>query len=218
MKLAFPTALLAVLAALALSAGSAAAITPVGCPSFKVLHDDRIGPAALPAGSYRIEIAPAANLDCKTASALFARFLEDYDGVLPTPWKVVAQGSGRATFNRGGQAGFSVTRTGGGGGEDGSSRPLGELCHATFMVNSNVKLGSLTFPKGEYLLYIPTGSALTCTSAPTLFTRFLGSPAGQLPSPWRLNDQTATFYKPQHPLRSSFRVEPIAGSGGTRAS
>jgi hypothetical protein len=33
-----------------------------------------------------------------------------------------------------------------------------------------------------------------------------------LPPPWRLKNQTATFYKPAHPERSAFRIEPIAGA------
>jgi hypothetical protein len=36
--------------------------------------------------------------------------------------------------------------------------------------------------------------------------------SGTLPYPWRLLNQTATFYKPAHPERSAFRIEPIAGA------
>lgn len=215
----FSAAFATALAALALSAAAAPAITPVSCPSFKVLHDDRIGAAVLPAGSYRIETAPAADLTCAAASKLFARFLEDYDGRLPAPWRVVAQGSGKATFDRGAQAGFSVSRSGGGGegGGEESSKALGTLCRAPFTVNSNVALGSLTFAKGQYLLYIPTGSGIGCSRASVLFTRLLSSPGGRLPAPWRLESQTATFFKPEHPLRSAFRVEPLAGATGGSA-
>jgi hypothetical protein len=204
----------AALAVLAFGASSAPAITPVSCPSFQVLHDDRIGPASLPAGAYRIETAPAAGLTCAAAAKLFARFLQDYDGNLPAPWRVVAEGSGKATFNRGGQAGFSVSRSGGGGGQE-SSKALGALCSASFTVNSNVVLGPLTFAKGPYLFYIPAGSGISCNRASVLFTRLLSSPGGRLPAPWRLESQTATFFKPAHPVRSSFRVEPLAGSGGS---
>jgi len=211
MRLAFSTALAAALATLALSATAAPAITPVSCPSFEVLHNDRIGPASLPAGSYRIEIAPTANLSCAAASRLFTRFLEDYDGVLPTPWRVVAQGSGKAAFNQGGKAGFTVTRSGGGGGEGGGA--LGRLCPGTFTVNSNATVGPLRFRKGSYLLYLPPRTGISCNRASVLFTRFLGIPGGQLPFPWRLQNQTATFFKPENPVRSSFRVEPLAGAG-----
>ncbi len=36
--------------------------------------------------------------------------------------------------------------------------------------------------------------------------KFLGS-GGKLPSPWKLTNQTATFYKPSNPTRSAFRIE-----------
>lgn len=197
------------LAVLALSLGTSSA-GAAGCPSFRVLHNDRIGPAVLPAGNYTITIAPSAGLTCPAASKLFTRFLEDYDGVLPTPWRVSAQGSGKASFTQGGQAGFSVARSSGGG-EGGSNTELGVLCRNTFTVNSNVVLGPLTFARGQYLLYLPTGTGISCNRASVLFTRFLGSPGGRLPFPWRLTNQTATFFKPEHPVRSSFRVEPAAG-------
>jgi hypothetical protein len=203
----------ALLAALALSLGASSA-AGAGCPSFRVLHDDRIGPAVLPAGNYTITVAPSAGLTCPAASKLFTRFLEDFDGILPAPWRVSGQGSGKATFTQGGKAGFSVALSSGGG-AGGSNDELGALCRNTFTVNSNVVLGPLTFPKGQYLLYLPTGSGISCNRAAVLFTRFLGSPGGRLPFPWRLKNQTATFFKPEHPVRSSFRVEPAAGAGAS---
>jgi hypothetical protein len=201
----------ALLATLALSLGASSA-AGAGCPSFQVLHDDRIGPAVLPAGSYTITVAPSAGLTCPSASKLFTRFLEDYDGVLPSPWRVLAEGSGKASFTQAGEAGFSVARSSGGG-EGGGNSELGVLCHGTFTVNSNVVIGPLTFPKGQYLLYLPPRTGISCNRASVLFTRFLGSPGGRLPSPWRLKNQTATFFKPEHPARSAFRVEPALGAG-----
>jgi hypothetical protein len=206
-------ALVALLAVLGLSL-SAASATAASCPSFRVLHDDRIGPAVLPAGNYTITVAPSAGLTCPGASKLFTRFLQDYDGVLPSPWRVNAQGSGKAAFAQGSKGGFSVARSSGGG-EGGGNNELGALCRNTFTVNSNVLLGSLTFRKGQYLLYLPPRSGISCNRAAVLFTRFLGSPAGRLPAPWRLENQTATFYKPEHPARSAFRVEPASGSSGS---
>src|SRR6185312_3347713 len=91
----------ALLAALVLSLGASSA-AGAGCPGFRVLHDDRIGAAVLPAGDYTITVAPSAGLTCPVASKLFTRFLEDFDGVLPAPWRVSAQGSGRASFAQGG--------------------------------------------------------------------------------------------------------------------
>jgi hypothetical protein len=197
--------------ALGLSAAAAPAADVSPCPSFRVLHNDRIGPASLPAGSYAISVSPAAGISCSSASQLFARFLEDYDGILPRPWKVSSQGSGKAAFTQGGRAGFSVALGSGGGGKEISI--LGQLCHGSFTVNSNATVGPLSFPKGKYLLYLPPRSGLGCNRASILFTRFLGTPGGRLPAPWQLKNQTATFFKPENPTRSAFRVEPFAGAG-----
>jgi hypothetical protein len=81
-----------IVSALAVPASASAA----ACPNFRVLHDDRIGPAVLPAGSYAVEPAAGSGLTCADASRLFTRFLEDWDGVLPRPWWVVARAPGNA--------------------------------------------------------------------------------------------------------------------------
>lgn len=206
-------ALAALFAALVLSATTAPRASAATCPSFKVLHDDRIGPANLPAGSYTITTTASSGLRCTQASALFTRFLQDWDGVLPSPWRVIAQGSGKAAFAKGNQTAFSVARSG--GGEGGANPAIGRLCPNTFTVNSDVMVGPLFFAMGKYLLYQPAGTGITCRRASVLFTRFLGQPGGRLPFPWRLLNQNATFYKPEHPVRSSFRVEPLAGSTGS---
>ena len=83
----------AVAALVALGAVPAAGAAPgaraaaATCPgTFTVLHNDHIGSVAFPAGQYRV----ATNqLSCATASQLFSRFLEDYDGVLPAPWQLI---------------------------------------------------------------------------------------------------------------------------------
>jgi uncharacterized membrane protein len=197
-------------ALLALAAGGATRATAATCPAFKVLNNDRIGAASLPAGTYSIT-TEGAGLTCSAASKLFARFLADYDGNLPAPWKVVPQGSGKASFTRATQAGFSVARTG--GSEEGGSNPLiGKPCPNTFTVNASAKVGPLSFPRGKYLLYQPPGTGITCNRAAVLFTRFLSISGGQLPFPWKVRSQTATFYKSSNPTRSAFRVEPFAGT------
>ena len=201
---AFSLALVAALAVLALS--GAAPASAATCPSFKVLHNDRIGPANLPAGNYTV--TTDTGLSCQAASQLFTRFLQDWDGNLPKPWRVVAEGTGKASFTRGSLPGFSVARSGGSGGGGGSNNELGRLCSGTFTVNTSTDVGPLSFPKGQYLVYIPAQSGITCRRASILFTRFLAAPEGQLPFPWRVKTQTATFYKPDHPLRSAFRIEP----------
>jgi len=208
------TTLALLLAAMVMTA-SAPAVAPASCPAFTVLHNDRIGPASLPAGRYAISIEASSGLTCSAASKLFARFLEDYDGVLPKPWRVVAEGSGKASFGQGARGGFSVARTGPAGGNGGGTDPLGSLCPGTFMVNARAMVGPLVFAKGAYLLYLPPGSGISCNRASVLFTRFLAQPGGRLPFPWRLKNQTATFFKPENAVRSAFRVEPLGGAGPT---
>jgi hypothetical protein len=181
-----------------------------------VLLDDRIGAAALPAGSYEVTTQEfqGRGISCQEASRLFARFLQDWDGKLPNGWGVRAEGPGKASFSKPSvpesPAGFSVRRTGGGGGGGGNSE-LGRLCPGSFTVNAGSDVGPLYFAKGQYLLYIPARSGIACRRASVLFTRFLGSPGGMLPEPWQVKTQTATFFKPAHPLRSAFRVEPADG-------
>lgn len=204
---AFSLALVAALSLLALS-GAAATASAADCPSFRVLHNDRIGAANLPAGTY--EVSVKAGLSCEEASKLFARFLQDWDGNLPKPWRVVAEEAGKASFTRGNLPGFTVERIGGGGG--GGNTELGKICPGTFTVNAGSDVGPLFFAKGQYLVYIPAKSAITCRRASILFTRFLAAPGGMLPSPWRVKTQTATFYKPAHPLRSAFRIESASGA------
>jgi hypothetical protein len=206
LAISFLMALAAAISALVLVATAPA--SGAACPSFRVLHDDRIGGAGLPAGSYQVTVEPG--LSCQSASQFFARFLEDYDGVLPKPWKVVGESSGKVSFTRGSLPGFSVARIGGGG--EGGNTELGKLCPGAYTVNAGSQVGPLFFPKGRYLLYIPAKSAITCRRASVLFTRFLAQPNGTLPFPWRLKNQTATFYKQEHPLRSAFRVEPLNGT------
>ena len=217
-------ALAALIAVLALALGTRpagaapkpAAPAPKSCPSFQVLHNDRIGAAVFPAGSYTINLE-STTLDCKTGGELFARFLEDFDGNLPAPWNVVAEGSGKAAFLRGSGPGFSVEltkkQTSGEIEKEGATNPdLGTLCRNPFTVNHTTTLRPLRFTKGQFLIYLPAGSTITCEGAVSLFAEFLGN-SPNVPSPWKLSSQTATFYKPASPTRSAFRIEPLAGAG-----
>jgi hypothetical protein len=203
-------ALAALLAALALSA-AAAPQASAACPSFRVLHNDQIGAAVLPAGNYDVTPTAGSGLTCAQASAFFTRFLQDWDGTLPGSWRVVAQGSGRASFVRANRTAFTVVRIGGGGEEGGNNNRVGRLCPTAFTVNVGMLVGPLFFDEGRYLFYLPTGSGITCRRAGVLFTRFLGQQGGRLPFPWHVQNQTATFFKPERPVRSSFRVESADG-------
>src|ERR1700758_1412614 len=78
-------------AALALLARPAGAATATTCPGFKVLHNDRIGAATFPAGTYTLTLQQP-TLDCKSSAALLARFLEDHHGVLARPWVGSSEG------------------------------------------------------------------------------------------------------------------------------
>jgi hypothetical protein len=207
---------LAVLALGARPAAAAVAPAPKKCPSFQVLHNDRIGAAVFPAGEYTINLEDP-TITCKAGGELFARFLEDFDGNLPKPWKVSAEGSGRASFPRGVEPGFSVEltkkQTSGEIEKEGATSPdLGTLCRNPFTVNHTTTLRPLRFTKGQFLIYLPSGSTINCEQAVSLFQRFLGN-SPNVPSPWKLSAQTATFYKPASPKRSAFRIEPLDGSG-----
>ena len=76
------------------------------CPgTFRVLHNDRIGALRLPAGRYRIVLAPSRRPSCGTASRRLAAFLQRPSGKLPAPWRLNAA---TATFSRPGGTGFRL--------------------------------------------------------------------------------------------------------------
>ena len=172
---------------------------PTACPgTFQVLNNDRIGTLSLRAGAYTITVQNQAVLSCAQASALFTRFLEDYDGVLPRPW-IYDFAIGQ--FVGGGGQAFSVAFTGGGGGGGGR-------CPSTFSVRHDDRIGALRLPAGPYTV---TVQGLSCAAASRLFAAFLQDYDGVLPRPWRLNAQTGRF------TRSSsinFRVKPATSPSG----
>lgn len=55
------------------------------CPTFKVLHNDRIGSLPIPAGNYLIT---AKNMSCPSASQQFAKFLQSPNGRLGGGWQL----------------------------------------------------------------------------------------------------------------------------------
>ena len=62
------------------------------CPApFTVQHNDPIGNLKLKAGKYRITLLAVGRLSCQRASKKFARFLQDYTGVLPGKWRLDAE-------------------------------------------------------------------------------------------------------------------------------
>jgi hypothetical protein len=190
---------------LALSRDEAAA-AGTNCPTFHVLHNDRIGPAILPAGAYNVHLTRGSKLTCSKASQLFARFLSDFDGNI-APWRVVPKGTGKARFVKPGNRGFAVARSGGGG-RGGQNARLGHLCPGTFHVLHNDRIGPLFFPAGIYQIYIPRHSVVPCKGASNHFARFLSTPSGVLPGNWQMKSNRAMFFKKNQPTRRRFRVDP----------
>jgi len=196
-------------AAALLPATTAAAQTPTVCPAtFHVLHSDSIGKLKLQAGHYQVTVR--GSLSCPTSSEWFARFLEDYDGILPRPWRMNVSAQSFTRGNSG--AGFSVVRianpSGGGGG---GRHPInGRLCPGTFRVLHNDRIGALMLPKGPYTITLLSLTGPGCARASQLFTNFLDNDfAGILPRPWGLDPQTGTFRRGAGNF--GFRVKSFGG-------
>jgi len=207
-------ALCAVVALLvAMAAPSRANAARVQCAgTFRVLQNDHIGRLSLPRGNYRITTLASGMPSCAQASALFTRFLEDYDGVLPGAWRV---GAANSTFVRAPGIGFHVARVGGGGGGGGEEEESGGdgrhgalFCPGTFRVLGNDRIGRLRLAKGPYWIVLLQRRGLTCPQASALFTRFLEDFNGVLPVPWILEPHTASFRRSA--TGAGFRVKPVA--------
>lgn len=178
------------------------------CPgTFRVLHDDRIGALRLPAGPYTITLLRQGSFTCRQAARRFARFLQDYDGVLPGRWRLDPE---TATFTRGRRGpGFRVEPA---VGRTGATRPAvptdAQVTCPPFRVLHDDVVGPLRFAAGPYALVPLRGSGLSCGDASALFRQFLAG-GRTLPSPWVVDAQTATFTRG----RSSsvgFRVWPAS--------
>jgi hypothetical protein len=176
------------------------------CPgTFRVLHNDVIGTFSIPRGNYRITLLSVGRISCSRASSYFARFLQDYDGILPFPWILDPE---TGTFMRGRRnVGFRIKEwvgpvvpSGGGSG----THPTGNRCPGTFRVLHNDRIGKLRLPKGPYRITL-VRSGVSCSAASAQFTRFLNDYEGTLPRPWVLNVQTATFTR--GPGGAGFRVK-----------
>lgn len=178
------------------------------CPgTFQVLHNDRIGTFQVPEGSYLITLLSVGRITCAQASSFFARFLADFDGTLPRPWVLDPE---TGSFMRGSRnVGFRIEElvgppnpNGGGSG----THPTGDRCRGTFRVLNNDRIGRLRLPRGRYrITVLPDGPS--CSRASSLFTNFLELFTGDLPRPWRLNVQTATFTRGNPDV--GFRVKAV---------
>jgi hypothetical protein len=178
------------------------------CPSyFTVLHNDHIGAFSIPRGRYRVTLLSLGHISCSQASSLLARFLQDWDGILPRPWFLDPT---TGSFMRGNRnVGFRIkpwtgpVPSGGGGGTHPSD---GSRCPGTFRVLNNDRIGRLRLPRGPYIVTRLRGARISCRQASSLFADFLQDFDGVLPRPWRLNTRTATFR--QGSSRNGFRVKP----------
>jgi hypothetical protein len=189
-------------------AAQAQGAVPVACPAtFSVLHDDAIGSLSVPAGPYQLTVLDPSKLSCAQASDWFGRFLEDWDGVLPSPWKLNAA---TATFTDKAGAGFKIARvatpSGGGGGQHPAT---GAQCPGVFQVLHADHIGSLSVPRGPYTLTLLSTATMSCATASSKFASFLSDFDGRLPSPWILDKSTGTFLRGS--ARVGFRVEPAVG-------
>lgn len=178
------------------------------CPgTFEVLHNDRIGSFAIPEGNYQITLLSVGRITCARASAYFARFLQDYDGILPAPWVLDTE---TGSFMRGRRnVGLRIKPVAGpprpsGGGS--GTHPTGNRCPATFRVLNNDRIGRLRLRKGPYRVTL-LGRSLSCPRASQLFASFLQDFDGTLPRPWVLDVQTATFTRGAG-SNTGFRVKP----------
>ncbi|MGA7396077.1 MAG: hypothetical protein WBW62_01375 [Solirubrobacterales bacterium] len=168
----------------------------VSCPTFRVLHNDRIGALNLPKGNYNVTILDGDKLSCAASSKLFAEFLQDYNGVLRKPW-VVNVSAKSFTRGKGSKVGFRVSKTSGGSTGGGGSTPAS--CPGYFRVLHNDSIGSFQVPAGQYRITLIDSSKFTCAKAVKRFREFLLDFDGKLPGAWRLSKASATFYKPKNP-------------------
>jgi hypothetical protein len=173
---------------------------------FTVLHNDRIGSFSIPRGRYRITLLGYSGVTCSQASTLFARFLQDFDGILPRPWFLDPS---TGSFMRGSRhVGFRIKPyVDDGGTSNGGRYPVrGETRCPTFRVLHNDRIGRLALPRGTYNVWVR--GRLTCAQSTRLFVQFLDAPTGDLPSPWVVNARSASFSRgPGSP--TGFRVKPV---------
>jgi hypothetical protein len=181
------------------------------CPSyFTVEHNDRIGNFSIRRGRYRIVLLSVGALTCSKASTYLARFLQDWDGVLPRPW-VLDPGTG--SFQRGSRHnGFRIETwkgplppSGGGGGTHPAD---GARCPGTFRVLHTDRIGRLVLRRGPYIVTRLKSGSPSCARASQLLASFLEDYDGVLPRPWVLSTRTGTFTRGRG-TTAGFRVKSV---------
>ena len=141
----------------------------------------------MPAGSYQITTLDPSALSCASASKAFTRFLQDFDGKLPSPWRLNAlsgtftRGSGPAAFEVALDATPTPPPSGGGNSGGGGTYPEGNRCGGTFRVLHNDRIGRLKLPAGRYRITLGPSRPVSCKASSRALARFLARPDGSLP-------------------------------------
>jgi hypothetical protein len=164
------------------------------CPgTFTVLHNDRVGPMAVPGGAYTVRVT---GVSCGGAPKLIGRFLDDFDGALPGGWTTASRGIGFSNPARGAAITLTASRPGAGG-----------ACPGTFAVEHNGRIGALSLRAGGYTI---RASRMSCAAASRQFAAFLYD-AG-LSGGWSMNASAQRFTRGG----ASFTVRRSGGgtSGG----
>src|SRR5262245_14118616 len=178
------------------------------CPSyFTVLHNDHIGSFAIRKGRYRITLLSVGRISCAQAFTDFARFLQDFDGILPRPWFIDPS---TGSFMRGSRyVGFRLEPWSGpvpAGGGGGRHPGRGSKAPGTFRAVPHDRIGELRLPRGPYL--VTAFGNVSCAQASAQFASFLDNDyTGMLPAPWRLQVTTGSFLR-GNGSRNGFRVKP----------
>lgn len=181
----------------------------VKCPQFRVMHNDKVGKVSFPAGYYNVTLLNGDKLTCAASTKLFQEFLQDWDGRLRSPWILRQNGDNRvfragAGSDRGFIARPASKGNNGGGGNSGRS------CPGYFRVLHNDSIGSFKVPKGQYRITLINANKMTCARAVKRFQEFLLDFDGRLAYPWKLNQNTATFFKRTSP-RTGFKINRAFG-------
>jgi hypothetical protein len=189
--------------AAAVFAGSASAANT--CPNFTVLHNDSIGKVKFPQGQYTV--APK-GVTCKNSAILFARFLDDYDGILPDGWTVTA-GSPIVFKKAGTTESIAVKRTTVAPPNAPGNDIQNGKCPGNFTVLHNDKIGALKLKAGQYQI---TTKGLFCWFDVQKLAYFLDyNESGKLPSPWTV---VPALNKIQRSPNHYFRLKYLGNSGG----
>jgi hypothetical protein len=189
--------------AAAVFAGSASAANT--CPNFTVLHNDTIGKVKFPQGQY--SVAPK-GVTCKNSAILFARFLDDWDGILPDGWTVTA-GSPILFKKAGTSESIAVKRTKVAPANAPGSDIQNGTCPGNFTVLHNDKIGTLKLKAGQYQI---STKGLYCWFDVQKLAYFLDyNESGKLPSPWTV---VPALNKIQRSPNHYFRLKYLGNSGG----